>query len=76
MTTTPPWHDNPVDQQFHASLILGFADSAARAAFLTSPEVRNLSDELAPIVAAVHAYEITDGLTYVKDGETLPHYQR
>ena len=26
-------HDNPADQRFHASLILGFADPAARTAF-------------------------------------------
>ena len=28
-------HDNPHDQQFHASLILGFTDTAARDAFFT-----------------------------------------
>ncbi|PUB20311.1 hypothetical protein C8K30_11654 [Promicromonospora sp. AC04] len=69
-------HDNPADQRFHASLILGFTDPAARAAFFKSPEVASLSDTLAPLVSAVHAYEVTDALTYVKDGKELSHYQR
>ncbi|MGI5190270.1 strictosidine synthase [Promicromonospora sp. CA-289599] len=69
-------HDNPADQQFHASLILGFADASARTAFFESPEVARLSDVLAPHASAVHAYEVTDALTYVKDGKELPHYQR
>jgi hypothetical protein len=39
-------------------------------------EVASLSDALAPFVAAVHAYDVTDALTYVKDGKALPHYER
>lgn len=69
-------HDNPADQRFHASFILGFADPAARAAFFEAPEVASLSDALAPFASAVHAYDVTDTLTYVKDGERLSHYQR
>jgi hypothetical protein len=69
-------HDNPVDQRFHASLILGFVDPAARAAFFKSREIETLSGALAPFASAVHAYEVTEGLTYVKDGVALPHYQR
>ncbi|MFI5626272.1 hypothetical protein ACIA03_22615 [Nocardioides sp. NPDC051685] len=69
-------HDNPVDQRFHASLILGFADPAARAAFFDSPELASLSGALAPYASAAHAYAVTDALTYVKDGRVLPHYQR
>ena len=69
-------HDNPADQRFHASLLLGFADPAARAAFFKGPEVASLSDTLAPFASAIHAYDVTDALTYVKDGKELPHYQR
>ena len=69
-------HDNPVDQQFHASLVLGFADPAARASFFGSPEVVSLSAALAPFVSAVHAYEMTDALTFVKDGKELQHHER
>jgi hypothetical protein len=28
------------------------------------------------IVSALHAYEVTETLTYVRDGEVLPHYQQ
>ncbi|TCN43320.1 hypothetical protein EV644_10241 [Kribbella orskensis] len=69
-------HDNPADQRFHASLILGFADPAARAAFFKSPEIESLSDALAPFASAVHAYEASEALTFVKDGVALPHYQQ
>jgi hypothetical protein len=69
-------HDNPADQRFHASLLLGFADPAARAAFFKGPEAARLSDTLAPFASAIHAYDVTDALTYVKDGKELPHYQR
>lgn len=69
-------HDNPADQRFHASLILGFADPAARAAFFKSPEIKSLSDALAPLASAVHAYEAAEALTFVRDGAALPHHLR
>lgn len=68
-------HDNPKDQHFHASLILGFADQSARAAFFESPEVKSLSGPLASFASAVHAYDVSAALTYVKDGRILPHYE-
>jgi NAD(P)-dependent dehydrogenase (short-subunit alcohol dehydrogenase family) len=61
-------HDNPTDQRFHASLILGFADPDALRAFFGSGEVATLSGKLPEFVSAVHAYEVTEALTYVKDG--------
>lgn len=69
-------HDNPADQRFHASLLLGFADPAARAQFFENPELASLSNMLARSASAIHAYDVTDALTYVKDGKELPHYQR
>jgi hypothetical protein len=69
-------HDNPADQRFHASLMLGFSDAAARAAFFESPEVASVSSALAPVVSAIHAYDVTDALTYVRNGKELPHYER
>ena len=36
-------HDNPHDQRFHASLILGFTDTAARDAFFASSVIEELS---------------------------------
>ena len=68
-------HDNPTDQRFHASLILGFADTNALRAFTGGGEIATLSGKLPEFVAVVHAYEVTEALTYVKDGKVLPHYQ-
>jgi hypothetical protein len=68
-------HDNPVDQQFHASMILGFSDAAARHAFFASPEVAKLSAGLASDVSAIHAY-VAEARTYVRNGEILPSVER
>ena len=67
-------HDNPADQRFHASLILGFTNSNAMRAFFGGGEIATLSGKLPEVVSAVHAYEVTEALTYVKDGNVLPHY--
>ena len=69
-------HDNPPDQRFHASLILGFTDPAARAAFFDGSEIEQLSQTLAPVASAIHAYDVSAALTYVKNGEILPHYEQ
>jgi hypothetical protein len=69
-------HDNPIDQRFHASLILGFADAGALRAFFEGDAVAKLSNRLPEFVSAVHAYEVSEALTYVKSGKVLPHYQR
>ncbi|MGE0569898.1 MAG: strictosidine synthase [Dehalococcoidia bacterium] len=68
-------HDNPADQHFHASLILGFTDANARRAFFGGGEIATLSGRLSRFVSAVHAYEVTEGLTYVRDGKVLPNFQ-
>ncbi|NUP21666.1 MAG: strictosidine synthase [Streptomyces sp.] len=67
-------HDNPRDQHFHASVSLGFTDSAARDAFFTGEVIENLSYRLAPLVSAIHAYDVAAALTFVENGEILPHY--
>jgi hypothetical protein len=68
-------HDNPTDQRFHASLILGFTDAPALGAFYGSEQIAALSGRLPAVAAAVHAYDVTEALTYVKNGTALPHYQ-
>jgi hypothetical protein len=68
-------HDNPTEQRFHASLILGFTDADALGAFYGSEQIAALSDNLPEFVSAIHAYEVTEALTYVKDGTALPHYR-
>ena len=63
-------HDNPGSRQFHASVILGFADAAARDAFLEG--VASSSDAgLAAHASAVHAYDTT-AYRYKRDGVLLP----
>jgi hypothetical protein len=69
-------HDNPADQHFHASLILGFTNTAARDAFFTSNMIEKLSNQLTPLASAIHADDVTAALTYVKNGDILPHYQQ
>lgn len=68
-------HDNPIDQRFHASVSLGFADPKTREDFFESPEIERLSGALAPATSAIHAYDVSAALTYVKDGIVLPTYQ-
>jgi hypothetical protein len=68
-------HDNPRDQQLHASVILGFADTAARDSFFTGTTAKSLSNLLTPFASAIHAYDVTAALTYVKNGDILPHYE-
>jgi len=67
-------HDNPADQHLHASVILGFADNAARDAFYID-HAAHLTELLAAHVSAIHAYDATDALTYVKNSQILPHYE-
>ena len=69
-------HDNPAGQRLHASLILGFTNAQQRAGFFHGREIESLSSTLAPLTSAIHAYDVSTALTYVKDGTILPHYQR
>lgn len=69
-------HDNPKDVQFQASLMLGFSDKSDMEQFFTSEAVKNLSDRIAVFCSAVHAYEIQETLTFVKEGVILPNYQK
>lgn len=56
-------HDNPHDQRLHASVVLGFADEAAREAFFSSSDIASLSEVLAPVASGIHAYNVTAALT-------------
>jgi hypothetical protein len=69
-------HDNPAEQRFHASVILAFTDAQERAGFFQGREIESLSNVLAPLISAIHAYDVSAALTYVKDGAILPHYQQ
>lgn len=66
-------HDNPTDRRFHASLVLGFTDTDALRTFFGSREIATLSGGLPELVSAVHAYDVAETLTYVKDGNVVLH---
>lgn len=68
-------HDNPEDQHFHASVILGFADHGARGGFFSGTDIPHVTEAIVPFASAVHAYDVTAALTYVKGGLILPHYE-
>jgi hypothetical protein len=68
-------HDNPPDQRFQASMMLGFADAVTQEAFFGSLTLASLSAELSQFVSAVHAYQVAEALTFVRDGAILPHYE-
>ena len=55
--------------------MLGFTDTDALRAFFGGGEIAMLSGKLPEFVSAVHAYPVTEALTYVKYGKVLPHYQ-
>lgn len=65
-------HDNPPAHRFHASVVLGFPDVAARAAFFDGTAIRSLSPMLAGFTSAIHAYDVSDTLTFVQGGQILP----
>lgn len=64
-------HDNATEVQFQASLMLGFTDKNAMEAFFKSDAVNKLSDRISIFCSAVHAYEISETLTFVKNGKQL-----
>src|SRR5215213_3409170 len=68
-------HDNPRDQRFHASVVLGFADQTALTAFVEGTDIQQLTRLLAPVTSAIHAYDVSAALTYVKGGRILPHHE-
>ncbi|TCJ41522.1 SMP-30/gluconolactonase/LRE family protein [Parafrankia sp. BMG5.11] len=66
-------HDNPPAEAFHASIVLGFADEAARTAFFEEAALKSLSDATAEYCSAVHAYPVEETHIFVKDGRvTIP----
>jgi hypothetical protein len=69
-------HDNAKEVQFQASLILGFADKSEMKKFFNSENLKILSDRIAIFCSAVHAYEIEETLTFVKNGKELSSYQK
>ncbi|MES2284075.1 MAG: strictosidine synthase [Bacteroidota bacterium] len=69
-------HDNAKEVQFQASLMLGFKDKNAMEQFFKGEDIKKLSDRLSVFCSAVHAYDIFETLTFVKDGKELTNYQK
>jgi hypothetical protein len=64
-------HDNAPADQFHASVLLGFADEAAEKDFFTQARLESLSQRLDLFCAAAHAYQLTEAPTFVEHGQNL-----
>jgi hypothetical protein len=64
-------HDNDKSVQFQASLMLGFADKSEMEKFFISEAVKKLSERIAVYCSAVHAYEIFETITFVKEGKKI-----
>lgn len=67
-------HDNAKEVQFQASLTVGFTDRDVMIQFFESEAIQKISERLSLFCSAVHAYEIHETLTFVKDGKQLSHY--
>lgn len=64
-------HDNDKTVQFQASLMLGFTDKNGMEKFFNSEEIKKLSERISIYCSAVHAYEIAETITFVKDGKPI-----
>ena len=64
-------HDNDKAVQFQASLMLGFIDKNGMETFFNSEAIKKLSERISIYCSAVHAYEIFETITFVKDGKQL-----
>ncbi len=64
-------HDNDKTDQFQASVMLGFSNKAEMENFFNSEEIKKLSERIPAFCSAVHAYEIAETITFVKDGKQI-----
>jgi hypothetical protein len=64
-------HDNPAEVQFQASLILGFTNENEMKAFFKSDELKILSDRISIFCSAIHAYQVSSTLTFIKEGKIV-----
>ncbi len=64
-------HDNDKNVQFQASVMLGFTDKSEMEKFFNSQDIKALSERISTFCSAVHAYEIFETITFVKDGNPI-----
>lgn len=65
------FHDNPAETQFQASIILAFADENDMQAFFKSDDLKKMSERLSMFCSAIHAYQVSSTLTFVKNGKIV-----
>lgn len=63
-------HDNPVEERFQASLLVGFTSREERSRFF-STTAQALNSHLTGVVWAVEAYDVQEIVTYVKQGKPV-----
>ena len=51
--------------------MLGFADEQVMQAFFKSDEMKRLSERLGMFCSAIHAYEISERIAFVKNGKII-----
>lgn len=64
-------HDNDKNDQFQASLMLGFANKTEMEKFFNSDVVKNLSSKIASHCSVVDAYDIFETITFVQEGKKI-----
>ena len=64
-------HDNDNADQYQASLILGFTNKSEMEKFFSSEAIKKISERIAVFCSAVHAFEIAETITFVKDGKHI-----
>ena len=64
-------HDNPSELQFQASVMPGVIDEQAMLNFFKSDGLKKLSERLGMFCSAIHAYQVSETITFVKDGKIV-----
>lgn len=64
-------HDNAERDQFHSTLVLGFADQASRGDFFASAVLDGLAPDIARLCVAVHAYSVEATYHNLVDGRVM-----
>jgi len=65
-------HDNPPESRFHGSIAIGFSNVTARDAFFLRTNQSDIQEGIRSHLSAIHAYDVQETLTFVRDGLILP----
>jgi len=64
-------HDNPMNAQYQASIIIGTADQLSLDNFFQSGVLQNHATRIAEFCRAVHAYQIEETILFVSNGQSI-----